>query len=313
MNIFFIFIFLFVSKSNAFFWGKPDYKEAEELYKSMEISYKNNDCAKVLNYYDLIINKNLNDNLKKSSYLLGGECYSKLGYVDKSITIYKLAIALFPKEIIFTKSLLDIYMSYGFYEQALDLIDILKEKKDSDKKNLLYEARAYAGLGFLRKAAGYYDEYLNLDVDNPYILREYSSVLIEARLLDKAMEISNRASKKFQDPFFYIQMSRIYDLKGEGKKALEILYEMERLNICDRECKIRKVINLIFFNNIDNSLKELSYFPKDDSFRIFIEGICYYKEKKFLEAKNKFKESYENGDKTIRELSEKFLERLENK
>ena len=166
----------------AFLFGRDSEKKALAAADSMRAAFEDGNCAAVQESYTVLLNEKPSRALRETAYGYLGRCYEAEGLPDKAIGLYKLALELFPDNILFASRLGQIYNKTGFFESAEPLfLKVLALKNDDTDANLGL-ARAYAGLGFLAKAADFYSITVALqDFGDPLVMREYSTCMLNKR------------------------------------------------------------------------------------------------------------------------------------
>lgn len=310
----FIFTFFFLTDAQSFFWGRISDKKSLEIIKKMESEFITNNCSAVISLYSELMNKNPDSLIKLKALRYTGQCYQKINDLPNAISIYKLAITLYPQETDFYSYLAKIYFDNTLYDNSIELLEKILPREKYNYEIILLAARAYSKSGFLEKAKKYYIEYiLNNEMKEKVVLKEFLKFLIGKKDIEDAMYILDSIPDSNEEYDFMILKSRCMAYKKDFKKAIEILNKAEKKYNLDREGKIRKAMYSIFDGNY-NIEKELEYF-KNDYLGNFIEGLINYKKKNYIKALKNFEISYQKAkeeEEFISELSQAFIKRIKN-
>ncbi|MEW5951871.1 MAG: hypothetical protein AB1637_08310 [Elusimicrobiota bacterium] len=303
MKIYLIFIsFIFL----GFFWGKPDYSKAELILKEMEKSLSEGDCASVWEKYEEFSAQKPPQKMKKKSYLYSAQCYERYGSYEKALSIYKLGMELYPKDLIFMKKAADLYLKNSIYQKALDLGLKLEKENPHDQENWLLLARSYGGTGFWRKSVYYYRKTAALNLKNYDLVKEYSTALKKGAFYKEGYGLAIKAAQESHDADFYILAAEISALSGDLSKALVLLSELSESGKCSLKCHKMKAVYCLFTNRYDSAKKELDFIEEDKAFYYFISGLLDLREGK-SSAKDKFLKSSFLGEGFIKKASQEMI------
>ena len=200
----------------AFFFGGASEKAAAARLGAMRASFEAGDCASVRELSSPFLDEKPAGRLREEAYGYLGQCYETGGLTDKAISLYKLALELYPDNTLFAARLAGVYNRSGFYESAAPLfLKILVLRSDDIEANLGL-ARAYAGLGFLGRAQEFYAKAAALqNFAVPEVLREYALCLLGQRHWAEAAAMNLKGAAAEPGEAFWPQLSaRI--LAGQG-------------------------------------------------------------------------------------------------
>ena len=184
------------SPAAAFLFGGGSDKRAGELLASMRADYQAGDCQAVLGASDGFLAEKPPDAMREEAYGYTGSCYETCGSLDKAISLYKLALGLYPENVLFAGRLAAIYNRSGFPRLAAPLFArVLKAGPDDIDANLGL-ARAYAAQGFLARAKPYYSRAVILqDFRDAAALEEYARWMLRKGDWDEAVFIAGKGGQ----------------------------------------------------------------------------------------------------------------------
>ncbi len=192
----FIFVLLLLASPPAeaflFFGGSRD-RKAEADLAEMRAASGRGDCAAVLDMSEAFLSRKPPAALRGQAYAYMGACYEGSGSTDKAISLYKLALGLYPSDILFASRLAQIYNGADFYENAVPLFQKVLSIRPGDIEANLGLGRAYAQLGFLSRAKEFYSRTVALqDFGDAGVLREYARCMLRKRDWAEAMFITGK-------------------------------------------------------------------------------------------------------------------------
>lgn len=177
------------------FWGGRD-REAEARLREMRAAQEAGDCQAVLSSADLFLGEKPPAGMREEAYGYIGRCYETYGSEDKAISLYKLAIELYPANLGFAASLAAIYNRTGFPEHAAPLFLKVIASRPGDLPATLGLARAYSAMGFLSKAAAFYSRAVAAqNFSDEETLAEYADCLLRKRDWPEALFIASKGSR----------------------------------------------------------------------------------------------------------------------
>jgi tetratricopeptide (TPR) repeat protein len=182
--------------AEAFLFGGASDKKAAAVLSGMRSAFGRGDCDSVLDISDSFLEEKPSAGLREEAYGYMGRCYENQGLADKAIGLYKLALGLYPGNILFAGRLAAIYNQAGFSADAVPLfLKVLDIRSDDIDANLGL-GRAYASLGFYSKAKGFYSRAVVLqDFGDPAVLREYAFCMLKKGDWGEAVYIAGKGAQ----------------------------------------------------------------------------------------------------------------------
>jgi len=206
------------------FSGASDQKAAAGL-EQMRSAFEAGNCSSVLGLSPGFLQEKPPAPMREEAYGYMGRCYESAGATDKAISLYKLALGLYPENMLFASRLALIYNQAGFPENAVPLfLKVLSIKSDDTEANLGL-ARAYAALGFLARAKDFYSRAVILqDFLDPAVLEEYALCMLRKRDWPEALYASGRgAGAAPLSAFWPLAEARVRAGQGNYHKALSAI------------------------------------------------------------------------------------------
>ncbi len=222
MRIFLVLLLFSAAPAQAFLFGGASDKRAGAGLEKMRAAFAARDCSSVLELSPAFLEEKPPAAMREEAYGYMGSCYESAGAADKAISLYKVALGLYPENILFTSRLALIYNQAGFPENAVPLfLKVLSIKSDDTDANLGL-ARAYAALGFLSRAKEFYSRAVILqDFRDQAVLREYALCMLRKRDWPEALFITGAGAKAAPLSSFWPQVeARVRAGQGDYHKAL---------------------------------------------------------------------------------------------
>ncbi len=213
------------SPAGAFLFGGGSEKEAAAGLAKMRSAFEAADCTSVLESSAGFLDAKPPAAMREEAYGYMGRCYEYDGAPDKAISLYKLALGLYPENLLFTSRLALIYGQAGFPENAAPLfLKVLSVKTDDLEANLGL-ARAYAQLGFLSRAKEFYSRAVILqNFLDPAVLKEYAFCMLRKRDWSEALFIAGKGmSAAPGSPVWRLVEARVAAVQGKYYKALSAI------------------------------------------------------------------------------------------
>lgn len=234
------------SLARAFVFGGTSEKLAAERLDSMRSAFEAGDCAAVQEISGAFLDEAPPRLMREEAYGYLGQCHERGGLTDKAISLYKLALELFPENTRLAQRLAEIYNKSGFYESAVPLlVKILALKKD-DIGASLGLARAYEGLGFLGKAKEYYSRTAALqNFSDTAVMREYAACLLKQRNWVEVATVTAKGTESEPGEAFWPLMSaRTMAGQGDYQKAVQAMDAALRL-APSRQKRLERALYLV--------------------------------------------------------------------
>jgi tetratricopeptide (TPR) repeat protein len=119
---------------------------------------------------------------QRQAYALLGEAYERLEHQEKALSVYQLAVKLYPKDMELATRLARLLHAAGLDKEAQPLYEkVLTAQPDNTWANLGL-AEIDRSLGFLKRSAERYERALEGDLmRSASVWRDYSQVMLEQR------------------------------------------------------------------------------------------------------------------------------------
>lgn len=215
-------LLLAASPARAFIFGKASYGRAEAILAEMRAARDRGDCGAVSRQADGFLAEKPPPAMREAAYACIGACYESSGLTDKAISLYKLAIELYPENAGFKSRLAAIYNGSGFHSNSAPLFLKVLDKRPDDISANLGLARAYSALGFYSRAKTYFSRAVVLqDFADPAALRDYSVCLLKKRDWEEALFIAAKgAAVQPGSAYWALARARAQAGRGDYYKAL---------------------------------------------------------------------------------------------
>jgi len=239
-------LLLAAAPAHAFIFGKASYGRAEAILSEMRAARDRGDCGAVSRQADAFLAEKPPASMREAAYACIGACHESSGLTDKAISLYKLAIELYPENAGFKSRLAAIYNSSGFYSNAAPLFLKVLDKRPDDIPANLGLARAYSALGFYSRAKTYFSRAVVLqDFYDPAALRDYSVCLLKKRDWEEALFIAGKgAAAQPGSAYWHLVRARAQAGRGDYYKALP---EMEGAILLEpsRQLRLERALYLL--------------------------------------------------------------------
>lgn len=280
-TLFALLLMLQAAPAGAFlFWGGEARREAEARLAEMRDARAAGDCQAVLGTADRFLEEKPPGDLREEAYGYMGECYELCGSADKAISLYKLAIELYPDNITFKSRLGAIYNRTGFPEHASTLFSAVLDSRPGDIAATLGSARAYAAMGFLSRAAKYYSKGVAIqDFSDESALKEYADCLLRKRDWGEALFIAQKGAVLSPLSGFWPRLkARVKAGQGDYRGAVSFMDKAIILSP-GRRSRLERAIYLLLGGQaggaIEASEAELSR-GQDDPLASLVKGMALY-------------------------------------
>ncbi|OGR67255.1 MAG: hypothetical protein A2081_01275 [Elusimicrobia bacterium GWC2_61_19] len=268
------------SPAGAFLFGGASDKSAAAKLAQMSSSFERGNCEAVLESFPGFLAEKPSARLREEAYGYAGRCYERSGSADKAISIYKLALGLYPDNSFFTSRLAFIYNQAGFYSDAVPLFLKVLELKSDDVAANLGLARAYAALGFYAKAKTFYSLAVVLqDFSDTAVLREYAGVMLKKRDWPEALFITKKGAAAAPAAAFWpLVEARVMAGQGDYYKALPLIEAAIRLEP-SRQLRLERALYLLLAGlpkrAIEAADPELAV-NRNDALAASVKGMALY-------------------------------------
>lgn len=208
--------------ARAFIFGGASDKKAAAGLEKMCSAFEAGNCSSVLDLSAAFLQEKPPASMREEAYGYMGRCYESAGATDKAISLYKLALGLYPENLLFASRLALIYNRAGFPENAAPLfLKVLSIKSDDAEANLGL-ARSYSALGFLSRAKDFYSRAVILqDFRDPAVLEEYALCMLRKRDWPEVLYIAGRGTGAAPlSAFWPLAAARVRAGQGDYHKAL---------------------------------------------------------------------------------------------
>jgi len=239
-------LLLAASPAGAFFFGSSSDQRAGELLAGMGAAYEGGNCQAALELSEKFLGEKPPAAMREEAYGYMGRCYEAVGAVDKAISLYKLALGLYPENSLFSYRLAMIYNQSGFNQLAVPLfLKVLAVKTDDIEANLGL-ARAYAAQGFLARAKDYYSRSVILqDFGDAAVLEEYARCMLRKGDWDEAVFIAGKGEQAVpRAPLWRRLEAKAMAGQGQYYKAIELIESAIRLE-SSRGLRLERALYLL--------------------------------------------------------------------
>lgn len=302
--------------ASAFLFGGDSDKKALAGLESLRAAFKAGDCAAVLERYNAFLEEKPSRRLREEPYGYLGRCYEAGGLTDKAISLYKVAIELYPANILFASQLGRIYNRAGFYDSAEPLfLKALALKSDDTDANIGL-ARAYAGMGFLGRARHFYSLAVVLqDFGDPVVMREYALCLLKKREWDEASFIASRGRQREPlSAYWPVNQARILAGRGDYAGAvlsMDVALELE----ATRGRRLERALYLLLGGDPRRAVEEADAAlsaDRTDALAAAVKAMALYFMGEKKQAEPYFAIAAANGGDFTSKLAGSFIECLKN-
>ncbi|MCM2266166.1 MAG: tetratricopeptide repeat protein [Elusimicrobiales bacterium] len=239
-------LLLAAGPADAFLFGKASDVKASVILAEMRAAHERGDCPAATALSETFLAQKPPAAMREEAYAYMGDCYERGGLTDKAISLYKLAIGLYPGNPRFSARLAGIYNNSGFYSDAVPLqLEVLRLRPDDVEANLGL-ARAYAALGFYGRAKTYFSRGVVLkEFSDPAALKEYAVCLLRKRDWDEALFIAGKGALAQPGSFYWpLTRARAQAGRGDYHKALPELEAAIKLQP-SRQLRLERALYLL--------------------------------------------------------------------
>ena len=266
--------------AQAFLFGGASDKRAARLLAGMRVSFERGDCEAVAGGFSSFLAEKPPADLREEAYGYMGRCYERGGAADKAISVYKLALGLYPDNIFFSSRLAAIYSQAGFNSEAVPLFLKVLDLRSDDVPANLGLARAYAALGFYAKAKVFYSREVALqNFSDAAALREYAGCMLKKRDWPEAVFIAGKGTAAAPaSAYWSLVGARVLAGQGEYYKALPLMEAAIRLEP-SRQLRLERALYLLLAGlpkrAIEAADTELAA-DKGDALAASVKGMALY-------------------------------------
>lgn len=223
MRLVFALLLLSAVPAEAFLFGRAADKTAAAGLAGMREAFKGGDCAAVLELSEAFLEAKPPAALREEAYGYMGRCYEASGSTDKAISLYKLAIGIYPGNALFAARLALIYNGAGFPENAAPLFLKVIENGGDAAEASLGLARSYAAIGYLSRAKEFYARAAGLqEFGDAAVLEEYARCMLRKRDWQEVHSLAARGKPLAPRSALWPRLeARAYAGRGDYYKALE--------------------------------------------------------------------------------------------
>ncbi len=274
--------------ARAFLFGGVSDRKAAAGLEKMRSAFEAGDCSSVFDLSPVFLGEKPPASMREEAYGYMGRCYESAGATDKAISLYKLALGLYPENMLFASRLALIYNQAGFPENAAPLfLKVLSLRSDDAEANLGL-ARAYAALGFLSRAKDFYSRAVILqDFLDPAVLQEYALCMLRKRDWPETLYIAGRgAGTAPLSAFWPLAEARVRAGQGNYHKALSAI-EAAILLEPSRQLRLERALYLLL-GGLPRRAAEAADAELDldrkDALASVVKGMALYSQGKRTEA-----------------------------
>lgn len=265
--------------AGAFLFGGAAEERAGALLAELRSAYEAGDCQTALALSEKFFAEKPSGRLREEAYGYAGRCHEAGGAVDKAISLYKLALGLYPENALFSHRLALIYNRAGFQQLAVPLfLKVLVAAPDDIEANLGL-ARAYASLGFLTRARDHYSRAVILQYfQDPAALEEYARCMLRKGDWGEAIFVASKGAETMPGSAVWPALeARAMAGQGKYQPALSLLEAAIRLEP-SRALRLERALYLLMGGLPARALAaaeaELSAGP--DALASLVKGMALY-------------------------------------
>jgi len=224
--------------------------------------------------------------------------YENLREYDKASLVLKKLINKYPNEVDYYYELANLYIAVGDYNEALKSYDQMEKQLGIEEEIILQKEKIYIKLNKLNKAIEEIQKLITLFPSETRFYGMLAEIYLYKGMPIKAFDIYQKILQiSPDDPYVHLSLADYYRMQNDIKESfhqLELAFLNKSLEI---DTKIKILLSLYNLPDTDNSIKEntfnlteilISVHP-DDAKSYSIYGDFLYKDKKFLEARNQFR------------------------
>ena len=307
-------LLLFPLNAAAFLFGGISDKKAEDMLAGMAANFDKGDCQAVDEISQTLFSEKPSSAIREKAYSYMGRCYETHGLPDKAMTIYKLAYDLSPESDFFALRLASIYLTTGFYANAVPLFEKTLQSRSDNLEANAGLARCYASLGFLSKAKPYYSKAAILsDFGDLDFLKEYTAQMLRKRDWEEAALIAAYAVKLApgdSDP--REALARVAAGRGDYKQAAAQMRNAVKLKPSDADLALELALLELLGGNYEAALGAIPA-PYSDTgpaagtgqrgLALVIRGMALHKKGERARALEYFKEAAGSSQPFIAEFA----------
>lgn len=189
-----------------------------EVYEHLE----NQDSA--LYYLDMAISEQKNEDV---AYFVKGKLMNDLSKFDEALVCYEKCIELKPKNWVYYRHRLDVYLRLEQYDVALEQIEKLR-KLNPDEHQEINLAFCYSNLERYAEADSVFQ--LCFNEKDPYFLNNFGMNKFHmGNTADAVQLIEQSLSVWSENSYAYYNLAQIYVAEGDLEKACEFMAKAQEL------------------------------------------------------------------------------------
>jgi len=308
----YLFLIIYPSVSYAGLFSFSERIEMKKQETQIEKLYALGSCREVLTKSDYFLNNESGGAYKEKVYYMRGRCLEKLKENDRALTVYNLASGLYPDNMDFIYRRAIIYSEAGFKEKAIPMLKKILAKNPDDIDANVAAADSYADIGFLDRAAEFYDKAAGLQkyADEDTVVK-YAFCLLRLRRWDEVGKVLKKSAADRKDEISRQKLrARVYAGEGDYRSAAEEL-KTPAEGADKRRTDMERAVYLTEAGLYAEAEKTADvYLAADgkDRFAALVKGLSAYKSGRRDEAKKYFIKASGNSD-FVGRLAKAFLER----
>lgn len=183
--------------------------------------------AEVVSSLELSAMQKLRGRNLRQAYLYLGESQERLGFPDKALGVYQVAVKLFPEDAELLTQTARLLHASGLDEQAQPLYDQVLALQPENTLANLGLAEIDHSLGFLDRSAQRYEKALQGDLAaKAGLWRAYAEVLHQQKDYVTAEEAARKAISLAREPESIVDLAFILRSQGRHREAVETLSEL---------------------------------------------------------------------------------------
>ncbi|HUT86267.1 MAG TPA: tetratricopeptide repeat protein [Elusimicrobiales bacterium] len=279
--------------------------------------YEEGNYSQSIDRLENLLDETPKSKLKRKAYRYLAESYQHLGKFEKALSIYQLAVEIYPKDVGFLTSLGKLYYDFNLLDRTKEMMENALQISPSAFEANEYMAYAYEHLGFLSEASSYYEKALKYSPEKtPNLWHNFSLCLYKQRKFQKSME-AIKISLDFEpeNPEFLFTLARIEYALGESTSALSNIKKASVLMPERKDILLTFALWLIDEGNTSESLKMASLVLKkepSEPLALWVSALAYIRKGKIPLALDYLNSAVKTKSPFISETSNRMIKELKN-
>jgi tetratricopeptide (TPR) repeat protein len=298
-------------KADCFIFGRGP-ERAAEIFALIDADFKRGDCQAVLDRAPALFSEATSSQPNETVYMYMGACYERAGLSDKAVGLYKMAFGLYQKNYFFAGRLAEIYLSAGFYGEAISLFSKILSDRPDDLAANLGMARAQTRLGFLSRAKTYYSRYTALsDFNDMPAMKEYAQTMLLKRDWREASMLAEKGLSRAPTDIFWPKiMARLCAGQGKYREAIEYLNRSLAVSPGERQALLERALYALLSGHSVEALADSESALRvrgDDPLAALIKGLALFRVGEADKAREWFEAARKGGEPFTAQIAGAFL------